>query len=299
MSDPLQTWLASQREFIERWLAVPHAGASPNSTSSHSTSSDAGGFSASADAAAARKAADDFQGEVQRWWQAVSQDASPQAQALARELMTLGPGFLAGTGDALFELFGTPSVPGTNATGFGRWAELAPIGYFREHQAHAQELARAIEEYRRVAGQMSSAISRIHTNALELLASKTQSLAAAGHAVSDTRQLYNLWIEAGEQAFAELARGDIYGRLLGELVNASARLRMAQQTIAEQFLKSLDLPTRAELNSVHKKLIEMRDRIESLEASGTKKLSAHNASHKEESKTKAKSAPKSARSKKR
>jgi BMFP domain-containing protein YqiC len=43
------------------------------------------------------------------------------------------------------------------------------------------------------------------------------------------------------------------------------QVRVAQQTIANSFLKSLDLPTRAELNSVHKRLKEMRERIEQLE----------------------------------
>ena len=86
--------------------------------------------------------------------------------------------------------------------------------------------------------------------------------------MTDTHRLYNLWIESGEQAFAQHARGDIFGRLQGELVNAGVQVRIAQQTIADSFLKSLDLPTRAELNSVHKRLQEMRERIEQLEQAG-------------------------------
>jgi polyhydroxyalkanoate synthesis regulator phasin len=46
-------------------------------------------------------------------------------------------------------------------------------------------------------------------------------------------------------------------------------LRIAQQTIAETFLKSLDLPTRAELNSVHKRLKDLRERVEQLETNST------------------------------
>ena len=112
---------------------------------------------------------------------------------------------------------------------------------------------------------MASAIGRIHTDALELLAKKTQELGTAGQPVSDTRRLYNLWVECSEQSFARHASGEAFGRLQGELVNAGTRVRVAQQTIAEYFLKSLDLPTRSELNSVHKRLKEMRGRIESLE----------------------------------
>jgi BMFP domain-containing protein YqiC len=239
MSDPVHTWLAAQRDLMERWTAQ-QSGA-PN----------------------AAAASDALQNEVQRWWQAIAHDASPGAQALAQQLTELGPAFLAGAGDSIFELFGTAN--GNVSEVAGRLLDVAPIGYFREQQAHAQALARAVGDYARIAGQMASAISRVHTDALDLLAQKTQALAASGDTVTDTRRLYGLWIESGEQAFVQHARGDVFGRLQGDLINAGVQVRVAQQTIANSFLKSLDLPTRAELNSVHKRLKEMRERIEQLE----------------------------------
>jgi hypothetical protein len=236
MSDPLQAWLASQRETMERWSAMSRG-----------------------------EGAEAVQAELRRWWQGIAANLSPQAQALAQQVAQFGPGFLAGTGDALFELFGAPA-PGSEPHDPNRWATFAPIGYFREHLEHAQDLARALDEYRRIGGQMSNLIAHIHADALEKLAAKVQSLATSGDVVADTKRLYNLWIEAGEQAFVQQARGDAFGRLQGELVNAGMRVRLAQQTIAEQFLKSLDLPTRAELNSVHKRLKELRERVERMEA---------------------------------
>lgn len=213
--------------------------------------------------------AEAMQAEAQRWWQGVAAYLSPQAQLLAQQVAQFGPGFFAGTGDALFELFGAPA-PGSEPPDPNRWANFAPIGYFREHLEHAQDLARALDEYRRVAGQMANLIAHIHADALEKLAANVQSLAAKGDVVSDTKRLYSLWIEAGEQAFVQQARGEVFGRLQGELVNAGMRVRLAQQTIAEQFLKSLDLPTRAELNSVHKRLKELRERVEQLEVARTR-----------------------------
>lgn len=238
MSDPAQLWLAAQRELTERWLAAPESAAMKN--------------------------------EVQKWWQSVAQGASPEAQALAQQLSALGPALLAGAGDALFEIFGVNAAKPAegNSDGvaprapFARWLDLAPIGYFREHQQQVQDLARAMDDYRRIAERMAGAIGRIHADALERLAKK---LLASGENVRDTKRLYALWIECGEQSFAEHARAEEFGRLQGELVNAGTRVRIAQQSIAEYLLKSLDLPTRAELNSVHKRLKDLRDRVESLE----------------------------------
>src|SRR3974377_2359983 len=74
MSDPVNIWLATQRESIERWMSA--------------------------------SASDANQDSAQRFWQSVAQGLSPPARELAQQLAQLGPGFLAGAGDALFELFG-------------------------------------------------------------------------------------------------------------------------------------------------------------------------------------------------
>ncbi len=235
MSDHIDAWLAAQREITERWFAAP---VPPVVNSAEQTP---------------------------QFWQTIIQGLSPQAQELARQLAELAPGLVSTASDAVFELFGNRSSPGPTPP-FARWLDLAPVGYFREHQAHAQQLSRALGDYQRIAGQMSAAIAKIHSDALELLTAKVESLANNGESVTDTRRLYELWIECGEQAFAQHSRGEVFGLLQGELVNAGTRLRIAQQTIAEAFLKSLDLPTRAELNSTHKRLKELRERIESLEA---------------------------------
>ncbi len=257
MSDPITDWLASQRELTERWLAA--AAQAGSQAVSHQA-----GFEQTNNA----------QDPANFFWQTVAQGLSPQARELAQRLSQLGPGFLAGAGDAMFELFGA-TLPGStsesNRQPFGRWLDLAPLGYFREHHEHAQELARAVGDYQRIAAQMTAAIAKIHAEALELLAKKTQALAQAGDTVSDSRRLYDLWIECGEQAFAQQARGEVFGLLQGEMVNAGMRVRAAQQTIAENFLKSLDLPTRAELNSVHKRLKDLRERVEQLEQAASAK----------------------------
>jgi polyhydroxyalkanoate synthesis regulator phasin len=248
MSDQVNAWLTAQRELIERWLAAPPANTVPKNSAVETT----------------------VQDPAQKFWDSVAAGVSPEARELAAQLARLGPGFLAGASDALFELFAGPLPTDqrgstTSDRPFGRWLELAPLGFFREQHAYAQELARAFDEYRTVAEQVTNELARIHRDALELLAKKTRDRATAGKPVNDGRALYDLWIESGERSFAEHANSEVFARLQGELVNAGTRLRAAQQTMAESFLKSLDLPTRAELNSVHRRLKELRERVETLE----------------------------------
>lgn len=233
--DSITAWLDMQREMMDRWLSASHAGA------------------ASAEARA--------------WWQSISKDASPAAQELAAQLAQLGPNFLSGAGDVLGELYGVEL--GASPDGLHNFARLAmgaaPIGYFREHQQRSQILARALDDYRMHMQQLANEVARIHTDALEALAQQLQTLAQSGAPVDDPRKLYDLWIANGEQAFSRHAQDAHFAKLQAAVINAGLRVRAAQQDSVEYFLKQLDLPTRAELNSLHQKMAALRAEIESLQ----------------------------------
>jgi class III poly(R)-hydroxyalkanoic acid synthase PhaE subunit len=226
-----EAWLRAQRELLDRWLSGN----------------------------AADEAQRHAQEQVKRWWQDVTQHVSPAAQGLAQQLAALGPSVLAGTASSLNELFGV------HAASSEALFDFAPVGFFRDHQAHWQNLARAFENQRRLAQQMSGVIAQVHGDALERLAVRIAELEQQGERITTTRRLYDVWIECGERAFTHTAHQDAYARLLGELTRANLEVRAAQQILAEYLLKQLDLPTRAELNTVHRSLRSLRDRIEVLE----------------------------------
>jgi class III poly(R)-hydroxyalkanoic acid synthase PhaE subunit len=226
-----EAWLRVQRETLDRWLSGN----------------------------AADEAQRQAQDQLKRWWQDITQHVSPAAQGLAHELAALGPAVLAGTANSLQDLFG---VHASSEALF----DFAPVGFFRDHQAHWQRLARAFENQRRLAQQMSGVIAQVHGDALERLARRVAELEQQGERITTTRRLYDVWIECGERAFTTMAHQDSYSRLLGELTRANLEVRAAQQMMAEYLLKQLDLPTRAELNSVHRTLRTLRDRMETLEA---------------------------------
>jgi len=226
----LDAWLRAQRDTLDRWLS----------------------------GSAVDDAQHQAQEQLKRWWQDVTQHVSPAAQGLALELAALGPAVLAGTANSLNDLLGVH----TSEALF----DFAPVGFFRDHQAHWQRLARAFENQRRLAQQMSGVIAQVHADTLERLARRVAELDGQGERIATTRRLYDLWIECGERAFSEQAHRDSYARLQSELTRANLEVRAAQQALAEYLLKQFDLPTRAELNTVHRTLRDLRARIEALEA---------------------------------
>jgi class III poly(R)-hydroxyalkanoic acid synthase PhaE subunit len=84
--------------------------------------------------------------------------------------------------------------------------------------------------------------------------------------INNYRELYDLWVECGEKVYAQVAHSEAYAKLQAQVGNAAIKLRAKQQAVIERGLKYFDLPTRAELNTVHKQMRELRERLASLEA---------------------------------
>jgi hypothetical protein len=136
-----------------------------------------------------------------------------------------------------------------------------PLGLTREHEQAWRDLACAQVEYKRIETELLAMIHRVQLDALALLEQRIRERGAS-EPLKSVRELYDLWIEAGEQEFAELAHSPAYCRTQAAFANAGTEFRLKQQAVLERALKTFDLPTRAELNSVHRQLRELREKVE-------------------------------------
>jgi class III poly(R)-hydroxyalkanoic acid synthase PhaE subunit len=121
-------------------------------------------------------------------------------------------------------------------------------------------------QYRKLEAALLAKLMAIQTKALDRLERIVRTRAKENRPIAEIRELYDLWIECGEEAYADLARSDEYCGLQAALGNANVQLRAQQQKILERGLKHFDLPTRAELNSVHRELRALRERLAELSA---------------------------------
>lgn len=151
-----------------------------------------------------------------------------------------------------------------------RWSEvlgrIPPLGLAREHTEAWRELAAAQSECQTLQQALRLELTRMQNEALNLLEQRIRERRQAARPIAAWRELYDLWVECGEQTYAQLAHSETYSKLQAELGNAVVRLRARQQTIIEHALKQYDLPTRSELNSVHRQLRELRAQVAALEA---------------------------------
>ncbi|MGH8122753.1 MAG: poly(R)-hydroxyalkanoic acid synthase subunit PhaE, partial [Rudaea sp.] len=92
----------------------------------------------------------------------------------------------------------------------------------------------------------------------ELFDGKLAERSEPGRAIDSLRALYDLWVDAAEEAYAEVALSDEFAKVYGELANAQMRARAQIQAEVERVSTDLGMPTRSELNSVHKRLHDLR-----------------------------------------
>jgi class III poly(R)-hydroxyalkanoic acid synthase PhaE subunit len=89
-------------------------------------------------------------------------------------------------------------------------------------------------------------------------------LAEKGEKIESLERLANFWIELADQVFIEVFRSERYILAQGELLRASMAFRIQQRRIIELGLKSLDLPTRSELDAAHRQSYNQRNALKRL-----------------------------------
>jgi polyhydroxyalkanoate synthesis regulator phasin len=150
-------------------------------------------------------------------------------------------------------------------------SRLPALGLAREQTEAWRELQAAQAEYQHLEQELRTVWTKVQTEALVMVEAAVRDRRAKQSAgtvpgIDDYRELYNLWVECGEKVFAQVAHSESYAKLQAQLGNAAIRLKARQQAVLERMLKQFDLPTRSELNTVHKQMREMRERIATLEA---------------------------------
>lgn len=134
----------------------------------------------------------------------------------------------------------------------------AAFGLTREMQLDQQALAAAMQEYAQISARYHSLLQKVNMQGIarlqELLAQRTE----PGKQVESLKALYDLWVDAMEDAYAEMALSEDFRDVFGAMVNAQMQVRRLQQQQTEQMCRELGIPTRSEVNSLGERLQQLR-----------------------------------------
>jgi polyhydroxyalkanoate synthase subunit PhaE len=217
-----------------------------------------------------------FNRQSQQWYGQMQQVAAQFAgqNHSARDVAEAWRKLIGGNGSELFQtLFDGMQGPGMQQ--LQQWSDAAApwlqsmhkeaattlgmptFGFAREHQERLQGLGRAQLDWQQALGGYHALLGKVSQDAFSRFESKLIDREEPGRQIGSVRALFDLWVDAAEEAYAQAALSVEYRHSYGALVNAQMRLRNAMQSIIEQNATSVGLPGRAELDSAHRKIAEL------------------------------------------
>jgi len=168
-------------------------------------------------------------------------------------------------GPMLNGLFGGGTLAGIREEGMS-WLQMPAFGPNREHQERLQALATAQMGLQRANDAYAALLLEAGQDAFARFESKLAERSEPGRQLQSARALFDLWIDAAEEAYAEIALSMRFRKVYAELVNAQMRVRAGVQREVESMGALLGIPGRSEVDAAHRRIAELERQVRRLSA---------------------------------
>ncbi len=137
------------------------------------------------------------------------------------------------------------------------WLNMPAYGPAREQQERWQAFAQAHLDLQEANDAYNTAMLQAGRDAFDRFERKLAERSEPGRQLQSARALFDLWIDAAEEAYADIALSTEFRRLYADLVNAQMRVRAGVQREVEALCGQFGMPTRTEIDSAHRKIAEL------------------------------------------
>jgi class III poly(R)-hydroxyalkanoic acid synthase PhaE subunit len=161
------------------------------------------------------------------------------------------------------------------------WLHTPAFGLAREHQERWQALAQAQLDLQDANDGYNALLAQAGRDAFERFERKLAERSEPGRQLQSARALFDLWIDAAEEAYADIALSPEFRRCYAELVNAQMRVRAGVQREVEHMGGLFGMPTRTEIDSAHRKIAELERELRRMRKAfaGESRAPAQRATH--------------------
>lgn len=146
------------------------------------------------------------------------------------------------------------------------WMKTPGIGLLREEQERWQATILAKLEL----DELTHKFLRHFQDLMQKTQSRYERLldgaSASGKKPESARAAFDLWIDAGEQVWAEIAMSEAFQNDLGELTNAQMRFQKALQAQIDRAAAAAGLPSRVEVDAAARKIAVLEREVRALKA---------------------------------
>ncbi len=150
------------------------------------------------------------------------------------------------------------------------------FGPMREKQEQMQKSAARWIDFQEQNARYNRLMLKVSEHAAARFQLKLAEREEPGRQVDSVKGLYDLWVDAYEEAYAEIALSQEYREIYGALIDAQMRVRENMQAEIERICVELGMPTRSEVDTIGERLQALRReyRNDREEAGDTESLKA-------------------------
>jgi hypothetical protein len=141
---------------------------------------------------------------------------------------------------------------------FGFYAAMPGIGYTREKQEELGRLYRHWADFEAQAGKYNAAMAQVGLEAVRQFQHYLSNPPAEAAPLHSLKDVYGKWVDVCEDVYAKYALSDDYTRVYGEVVNALMGYKKQLNGMIDGLAAQMNLPTRQEVDSLHKRVHELR-----------------------------------------
>jgi polyhydroxyalkanoate synthase subunit PhaE len=135
---------------------------------------------------------------------------------------------------------------------------MPAFGHLREKQENLQKTAQVFLDYQEKSSRYDRLMLKVSEQAFARFQLKLAEREEPGRQIDSVRGLYDLWIDAAEEAYAEIALSEEFREVYAGVVDAQMRVRQQVHAEIEKTCIELGMPTRSEVNSIGERLQAMR-----------------------------------------
>ncbi len=139
-----------------------------------------------------------------------------------------------------------------------KFLSIPGVGYSRELQEQVQIGIKLGNNYQKTLREYTNSMHRVSIRALDRMRDKIIAMAADGKEFNSMREIYDLWVDCNEEAYADYVFTDEFSELYGKLTNSLMEVKQHGRNMVDEVLGGMNMPTRRGMNSVHKRQQELR-----------------------------------------
>ena len=143
-------------------------------------------------------------------------------------------------------------------------ADIPTVGVAREQQAKILRAFDAFVDLRKSSVKYHAAMTKAIEQAVERTMEHLAGLAQKGEQITSVRELMRVWVRIADQAFTELYNAEEFTAVQKDMSQAALTYKLAQREVLEMVFKSLDIPTRTEVDDAYRTLHNLKKEVREL-----------------------------------